>query len=363
MSSSETSRHYSILYWAISSPEHSPGIQSKVSDFIETAEELGYKAVSVLQKPGTYFSYFVSHIKVLTCDNDITIYRYNNMMGALILLMCALSRLLGKTVVLDVPTPVIYHLRSILMKKNRGIRGYVEIANALLLGPFPFIAANLVIHYSKESKYFQPKNFTKSILIGNGIRTSKWPNPVRPNGVNAKRLRLIGVGAVAEWHAWERVIKAISICRTEAPDLLITFTIVGFGPELNSLQILSRELGLENNVINMGLRSRDELSKLYSEADLGVGSFGWDKLGVTVASPLKYREYLANGLPFIYSTEDPDISEASRVAFMIKPNEDAIARFLIGIKIADLPSPDVCRGYCVDKMDYLSKIPRIMQCL
>lgn len=357
----EKLKKYSIVYWAISSPSSSPGIQNKVKDFIETAIDMGHDAIYILKEPGSYLSYIKSLVKVLRSDKQIVLYRYNNMMGSVLLLMIILSRLLGKKVVLDVPTPIIHHLKSIYIKKRKGARDVFEFANALLLGPLPFVFANLVIHYSKENNYFLPNKFTKSILIGNGVRTSKWPILAREKNNNPKRLRLIGVGAIAEWHAWEKIIKAISICRDEAPDFSITFTIVGFGSELNLLKLLSQKYALENEIIFTGLRYGEELTKFYLEADLGVGSFGWSKLGITVASPLKYREYLSNGLPFIYSTDDPDIPRNNGVAFMIEPDEVVIAKFLMRLEVLNLPSPEACREFCKNNMDYSKKIPMIIR--
>jgi hypothetical protein len=138
---------------------------------------------------------------------------------------------------------------------------------------------------------------------------------------------------------------------------------VGDGPELVSLKNLTSKLALSDFVNFKGMLAKPELIELYREADLGVGTFGWDILNIEIASPLKYREYLANGLPFIYSTPDPDLDYGNNVSFRVDGTVDSIVQKLLTLKLNELPHGRVCRQYCKNNMDYRSKIPLIIKSL
>lgn len=353
-----------IVYWAITSVDDSPGIFNKVVDFVETAKDLGYKTDSILVKPGPYREYIAALFRLYSVRPDVVIMRYNNLSGIALAITTIMLRLRGVKVILDVPTPIVYHIRSVLNKKWKGAKDVVEIINALALGPLPFFLANLVLHYSRESRYFTPKHGCNVLLIGNSIRSKRIPYPViGVDNFQFDSINMIAVGAVASWHGWDIVIQAISLYRRQCNSKPVSLNIVGEGPAKHELMKLVCELELNDVVKFSGMTTGGNLSELYSKANLAIGSFGWHRLGLQVASPLKYREYLANGLPFLYATDDPDLEASNRVAFKLKPNATEIADFFGELKLASLPSKVECFEYCRLNMDYSAKIPKIMQAL
>lgn len=348
----------SILYWAICNEVDSPGVYNKVSDFVLSANDIGIKAKSSIQNNGLYSSYILSLLNLLFSKENIIILRYNNLACLILLIFTLALRIIGKKVVYDVPTPIIFHIKYTL-SKNKSVKDYFEIISSVLLGPLPFIAANLVIQYSNESAYFNPKCLTNCLLIGNGIRVTNFN---KDNDVvkNITVIRLLAVGNIAIWHGWDRVLKAFSILLYKYNRKNISLDIIGEGPEKNQLILLSKELKLTDIVKFHGNMVGSDLIELYKTSNLCVGSFGWDRLGLTIASPLKYREYLSNGLPFIYATSDPDIDLNCNVAFKLPPNEEEIAEFINLIEITNLPSRLDCQKYCYENMSFSKKIPLII---
>ena len=76
------------------------------------------------------------------------------------------------------------------------------------------------------------------------------------------------------------------------------------------------------------------------------------------ASPLKYREYSAVGLPFLYSTFDPDYEDAD-IAFLIGEDDlvGGLANKLLKIiRNNNLPTPITCRQYAYKQLDFTNKI-------
>ena len=62
------------------------------------------------------------------------------------------------------------------------------------------------------------------------------------------------------------------------------------------------------NLFSYGLLSQNELSQMYPQMDIGIGTLALHRKGLQEACPLKVREYLAHGLPVIGAYTDPDCS-------------------------------------------------------
>lgn len=88
------------------------------------------------------------------------------------------------------------------------------------------------------------------------------------------------------------------------------------------------KMKLNNKIIFLGALRDEELSKLYAEADVGISSLAIDRKGLKKASTLKSREYLANGLPVIYSYKDESIEDFAftfNIDFEINSFKDIIS--------------------------------------
>ena len=65
------------------------------------------------------------------------------------------------------------------------------------------------------------------------------------------------------------------------------------------------------------------LDQLFSKADMGIGSLGRHRSGITHIKTLKNREYAARGIPFVYSEIDADFDHCNYV-LKVPANETPI---------------------------------------
>jgi hypothetical protein len=81
------------------------------------------------------------------------------------------------------------------------------------------------------------------------------------------------------------------------------FDLVGIAPEELS------PMAVPANVTAHGVLARSEYEPLMARADVGLGTLSLYEKEMNELDPLKTREYLARGLPFISGHRDPDIPD------------------------------------------------------
>lgn len=144
----------------------------------------------------------------------------------------------------------------------------------------------------------------KCIKICNGINPEKIsPRKVKKDG----KIRFLAVAFLAYWNGYDRLIQAIYEYYQQTDIKYdIEFDIAGDGDALPCLKKLVTDLELENRVFFHGYVSGIELSELYNQCDIAVGTLAhFRKYKNHVMSTLKTKEYTAKGIPFIKS--DPDV--------------------------------------------------------
>jgi glycosyltransferase involved in cell wall biosynthesis len=124
----------------------------------------------------------------------------------------------------------------------------------------------------------------------------------RANRPTSGPIRAIAVANLARWHGYDRLIEGM----VGTPDSEFKLRFVGDGPAKADLERLVRDRGLCGQVDFLGVRRGAELDELFEDSDVGIGSLGDHRRGLNVASSLKAREYCARGMPFVFSTSDPD---------------------------------------------------------
>lgn len=352
-----------LIYLAICSKKHAPGVARKIEGFVAAANKSGYAAKTKLIVPGGLDKYFTFIKEVIAAREDVVVIRYINRVGLLIFFAGMALRLRNKAFIVDVPTPMQNHLKEITGKKDKQFIDLIDKLLVVFQGALPFQSATRIIQYAEESIWFSAGVKHKTIKIGNGIDVATIPcrrgSPPWPT----QTLNLLAVGTVAFWHGWDKVIRAIHLLK-EQPDLgyEIKFTIVGEGPELVNLKRLTESLGLSANVKFTGMLYDQDLFKEYEAAHFGIGSLGWHRLNIKEASPLKIREYLAAGLPVISATHDPDFIQDTPVLAYVssEENNDDLLNLLKKIKGVEIPSISMCRQYAEDNLDYLVKVRSIL---
>lgn len=100
------------------------------------------------------------------------------------------------------------------------------------------------------------------------------------------------------------------------PDYKVYFHVVGdFSGEQEKQDILPL---IDNNNLNKyvilyGKQHGEKLDDIFDSCDMGIGSLGRHRSGITNIKTLKNREYAARGIPFIYSETDSDFDLQSYV--------------------------------------------------
>lgn len=133
-------------------------------------------------------------------------------------------------------------------------------------------------------------------------------------------VQVVGVASQALWHGYDRFIEGMSTEKNSN----ITFHIVGDGPTLNELKLLTKRLELTKNVIFHGRLDGYELNNLLLDMDCGIDSLGRHRVGITHNSSLKAKEYLAYGLPVVMSHTDLSIHNFDSV-LKVSESDDPIS--------------------------------------
>ena len=165
-----------------------------------------------------------------------------------------------------------------------------------------------------------------TIRISNGINFGDIPVKTHLNDTS-RELHLLGVAEIHYWHAYDRLIKGMAGYYAGQPEYKVYFHLVGnfSGPrEEEDILPLIRMHGLEPYVVFHGALYGDSLTSLFQQCDLGIGSLGRHRSGITDIKTLKNREYAARGIPFIYSETDEDFEQMPYI-LKISPDESPVS--------------------------------------
>lgn len=141
-------------------------------------------------------------------------------------------------------------------------------------------------------------------VIGNGIELEGIV-PTPPLATGSPRLLFSGTPG----QAWHGVDEILELARRR-PDIEIT--LLGSPPDPS----------LPPNVTAHGYLERAAYEPLFAAADIALGSAALHRNGLTEASPLKVREYLAYGLPVVLPYEDTDLRGVDSWWLERVPNEN-----------------------------------------
>ncbi|NCO69852.1 MULTISPECIES: glycosyltransferase [Shewanella] len=349
-----------LKYLGICSKNSSPGVYKKIKGFIKGAQKKLPNSSYCLIEPKGWRGYSELFKEALASKQNLIMIRYLPRAGLLFFFLGFILNLRKQKLIIDVPTPQVNLIKEILLH-NKTFFGLLNILLIYLQAFIPFITAYKVLQYSNESSFFTFGLKKRVLLIGNGVDVDSITlRKNQPNWPSAE-LRLIAVGTIAAWHGWDKILNIIyEIKNSPWHEYSIKFTVVGDGPDLKLLKDLVKKYGISDSVIFTGHLDGQDLLAEYEKSHIAVGSLGWDRIGVDIASPLKYREYLAVGIPFVYMTKDVDFDEDSRVAILVK-SSDELKLFLLNMKAFSLPAPSMCREYAKENLDFSKKVMEILR--
>lgn len=178
---------------------------------------------------------------------------------------------------------------------------------------------DFVLHYGPEKTVWD----ILAINLSNGI---DWQHiPVRkPIPAPEKTLRLIAVGNWNYWHGLDRVLKGIRHYRESGGMFDFQLVIVGDGPAIPEIKKQAAFIQSGLSVTFHPPCTGAVLDQIFDNADLGIGVLGLHRKGLSVASPLKHRDYCARGLPFLIAGKDSDFEQSLPFVLTIPADESPV---------------------------------------
>ena len=171
-----------------------------------------------------------------------------------------------------------------------------------------------IITFSNDKKIYG----INCIKISNGIDSSEQVYSEEPD---RNIINFISVSSISFWHGIDRFILALK--NYEGNN--VHFHIVGGENNISlSLKKMVQDYNLIKKVTFHGQKSGEELQKIYAMCHIGVGSLGRHRSNVYYLNSLKNREYLAKGIPIIYSEVDDDL-EGNKFVYKVSASEEMIS--------------------------------------
>lgn len=176
---------------------------------------------------------------------------------------------------------------------------------------------NMIATYSEDSEIFG----IKAIQIYNGIDFDRIS--VRTPQNQTDEIRLIAVAGLAKWHGYDRILRGMGEYYKQGGTRKVIMHIVGEGEPLVEYKKIVESYNIQRYCIFYGTKTGAELEQIYDSCDIGVASLGMFRIGISLASSLKAREYAAKGLPFIMAGQS-DVFENEDFIMKVPENETPI---------------------------------------
>ena len=142
-------------------------------------------------------------------------------------------------------------------------------------------------HYKKFNKPY--------VVIGNGY--SFESNIILKKTFN-EHTKLVFIGSPGQiWHGIDKLIVLA--------ELLPEFELHIVGPSYEELKNIKKDFPA--NIIAHGYLCQEKAEELIASCDIGISTLALHRKNMHEASPLKSRQYLAQGLPIIIGYEDTDL--------------------------------------------------------
>lgn len=221
-----------------------------------------------------------------------------------------------------------------------------------------------ILSYEKSRTITDKKYFA---VIGNGINVNAIPLRNINYQINKlNEIRILFVGAGFRTHGLARLILSISeYNKSNKHKIKIKLIVAGESSEMEKNIRLASKLNLSESIDFLGQIGKDGLNELYNWAHIGVGSLGLHRIGLTMSSTLKAREYCAIGLPFFWSTKDSDFNKDFPYIVEIPANENAfdlqiIIKF-VNAYFSDIEHPQKMRQYASEYLDWSVKMKSLVE--
>jgi len=185
-----------------------------------------------------------------------------------------------------------------------------------------------------------PSGFLKEVFERHGMPAGIVPNIIdlerfhaAHDGASPTTRHLVVARNLEPIYDIPTALRAFALVRKALPDVRIT--VAGSGPERAALELLSRDLGIEKDVLFCGTRDRDEMAGLYRSATVVLNPSRVDNM------PNSVLEAMASGVPVVSTNVGgvPFILRADVTGLMVPADDpqamaDAVLRLLANPEIA-----------------------------
>lgn len=174
-----------------------------------------------------------------------------------------------------------------------------------------------IVTFSKDKMIFNIKtiNTINSLEIDSILKKSA--------NSDLKVINIISVASLAKWHGYDRFFNGMVEYYRNGGNRKIIYHCVGDGEVLEEYKKIAKENNLQKYVVFYGQQTGELLDGIYNQCTLAIASLGLHRIGGTLGSFLKTREYLAKGLPMITGC-DIDILDKEKFPYFLQfPSDES----------------------------------------
>ena len=157
------------------------------------------------------------------------------------------------------------------------------------------------------------------ISITNGVAVDSLP--LHQGLKEPADLHMLALASMSCWQGYDRLIRAMAAYPGPEKVVLHLAGSEGDG-SLAAWMKLAQEESLGDRVVYEGELHGEKLDALVDRCDIGVGSLAIYKRRIQNVITLKLREYMARGLPFLYTVEKTDVPWEEAFSLQV-PNDDS----------------------------------------
>lgn len=273
------------------------------------------------------------------------------------LFLRALKKLKKRGVPAIVEIPTWPYDEEIKAQKSLASRAFLLMDRHYRKRMYKYVAA--IANYNRLDKLL----LAPGLILDNGVDVENIPLHTPPESENP--IGLMAVSSMAFWHGYDRAIAGLAqyYKKEENRKRPVVLHLVGEGPEKGEWQQLAIRLGVQESVIFHGRKTGDALAEVFNMCHIGLSCMGWYRKNVDTSSDLKTREYIARGIPFVYSCKDNAAEAVAPFGLMMPNNEtpidiERVLTFYDDVKYK--PAVQTLRKYAEENLTWQKQMQKVI---
>jgi len=212
-----------------------------------------------------------------------------------------------------------------------------------------------IIHYELS----RINTFKPHAVISNGINVEEISLSKRPF-YDGRELSLLFVGTKnTPWHGIDRLLRGIALYKKTTPRINLHLV----GNFTNKTKKMVNNLKIGDKVYFHGSIYGDEIDKIFDSIHIAIGTLALHRKQMKQACPLKVREYIARGIPFVIAYDDVDLEDNLSFYLKLRADESPINIEKIinwaNNVLKNKNIPLYMREYALKKMDWKVKMKQL----